>query len=94
MFQLLPPREHYQQARLEAVLYLGVPTHPLCGGQTIYLAPEGDPEEGALVTVPPQHNALNLVYCDTGAASFTKYLSKLTMAPDEHFYIATCTYTE
>ncbi|XP_045453565.1 prolyl 3-hydroxylase sudestada1 [Melitaea cinxia] len=93
-FTLLPPREHYQQARLEAVLYLGVPTHPLCGGQTIYVAPEGDPEEGALVTLPPIHNALNLVYCDTGAASFTKYLSKLTMAPDEHFYIATCTYTE
>ncbi|XP_050355273.1 prolyl 3-hydroxylase sudestada1 [Nymphalis io] len=108
-FTLLPPREYYQQPRLEAVLYLGVPEHPLCGGQTMYVAPEeggeageagdaGDAgeagEEGALVTLPPRHNALNLVYCDAGAASFTKYLSKLTMKPDEHFYIVTCTYTE
>ncbi|CAH2088409.1 unnamed protein product [Euphydryas editha] len=93
-FTLLPPREHYQQPRLEAVLYLGVPAHPLCGGQTVYVAPEGEPDEGALVNLPPRHNALNLVYCDAGAVSFTKYLSKLTMAPSEHFYIVTCTYSE
>ncbi|XP_069362204.1 prolyl 3-hydroxylase sudestada1 [Maniola hyperantus] len=97
-FTLLPPREHYQQPRLEAVLYLGVPDHPICGGQTMYVAPEegegaGD-AEGALVTLPPAHNALNLVYCDAGAAAFTKYLSKMTMTPQEYFYIVTCTYTE
>ncbi|XP_049878555.1 prolyl 3-hydroxylase sudestada1 [Pectinophora gossypiella] len=97
-FTLLPPRSHYQEARLEAVLYLGVPERTLCGGCTTYVAPEeeGEPEAegGALVTVPPVDNALTLVYCDAGAASFTKYLSKMTMRPDECFYILTCTYKE
>ncbi|XP_045504909.1 prolyl 3-hydroxylase sudestada1 [Colias croceus] len=97
-FTLLPTREQYQEPRLEATLYLGVPEHPLCGGQTVYVAPEeaeGEARGGeALVTVPPVHNALNLVYCDAGAASFTKYLSKLTMSEHEQFYILTCTYSE
>ncbi|OWR45000.1 hypothetical protein KGM_204629 [Danaus plexippus plexippus] len=95
-FTLLPPREHYQQPRLEAVLYLGVPKHPICGGQTLYVAPEEGSlaEAEALVTLPPRHNALGLVYCDAGAASFTKYLSKMTMSENECFYIVTCTYTE
>ncbi|XP_038219040.1 prolyl 3-hydroxylase sudestada1 [Zerene cesonia] len=100
-FTLLPTREQYQEPRLEAVLYLGVPEHPICGGQTVYVAPEEAEGEGAagetgeaLVTVPPVHNALNLVYCDAGAASFTKYLSKLTMRENERFYILTCTYSE
>ncbi|XP_030023375.1 prolyl 3-hydroxylase sudestada1 isoform X2 [Manduca sexta] len=97
-FSLLPPREQYQSARLEAVMYLGVGTRPLCGGSTSYVAPEegssSGEHEGALVTLPPIDNALNLVYCDSGAAAFTKYLSKMTMQPDDCFYILTCTYTE
>ncbi|XP_072945347.1 prolyl 3-hydroxylase sudestada1 [Epargyreus clarus] len=100
-FTLIPPREHYQAPRLEAVLYLGVPARAVCGGQTVYVAPEEgrapDAEgevDGALVTVPPRHNALSLVYCDAGAASFTKYLSKMTMKPDDRFYILACTYCE
>ncbi|XP_039747687.1 prolyl 3-hydroxylase sudestada1 isoform X2 [Pararge aegeria] len=95
-FTLLPPREHYERPRLEAVLYLGVPEHPICGGQTLFVAPEEAEAEAetALVTLPPAHNSLNLVYCDAGAACFTKYLSKLTMTPQELFYIVTCTYTE
>lgn len=78
------------------MLYLGVPEHPICGGQTMYVAPEEGAGEadGSLVTLPPLHNALNLVYCDAGAASFTKYLSKMTMRPHQHFYILACTYTE
>ncbi|CAK1542435.1 unnamed protein product [Leptosia nina] len=93
-YTLLPAREQYQEARLEAVLYLGVPTHPICGGQTVYVAPEERDVGEALVTVPPVHNALSLVYCDAGAASFTKYLSKLTMNSHEHFYVVTCSYAE
>ncbi|KAJ0172459.1 hypothetical protein K1T71_011598 [Dendrolimus kikuchii] len=103
-FTLLPPREQYQRPRLEAVLYLGVPDRPLCGGTTAYIAPEEGPhnqgmsslegEGGALVSLPPTNNALNLVYCDAGAASFTKYLSRMTMADNDHFFILTCTYYE
>ncbi|XP_023948489.1 prolyl 3-hydroxylase sudestada1 [Bicyclus anynana] len=95
-FTLLPPREQFAAPRLQAVLYLGVPEHPLCGGQTLFVAPEEAEAEadGALVTLPPVHNALSLVYCDAGAAAFTKYLSKMTMKPHQHFYIVTCTYTE
>lgn len=94
--QLLPPREQYQQPRLEAVLYLGVPPHAICGGATSYVAPEeaDAPGDGALVTLPPTDNALNLVYCDAGAAAFTKYVSKITLRPDQHFFVVTCTYKE
>lgn len=83
------------------MLYLGVPPHPICGGATTYVAPEeagpaadGPPAEAALVTVPPTDNALNLVYCDAGAAAFTKYVSKITLRPDQHFFVVTCTYKE
>ncbi|XP_037976480.2 prolyl 3-hydroxylase sudestada1 [Plutella xylostella] len=94
-FTLLPPREQYLEARLEVVMYLGVPERALSGGATTYLAPEDDAAAApALVTLPPVNNALNLVYCDAGAAGFTKYLSRMTMADDEHFYILTCTYRE
>ncbi|KOB68520.1 2-oxoglutarate and iron-dependent oxygenase domain-containing protein 1, partial [Operophtera brumata] len=98
-FTLIPPREQYQQPRLEAVLYLGAPDRPLYGGVTTYLAPEdpdgaGPHENAALVYLPPEHNTLNLVYCDAGAASFRKYLSKLAMQHDDCFYVLTCTYRE
>lgn len=101
-FQLLPPREQYQDARLDLVMYLGVPSRSLCGGSTIYVAPEDagpssdklGAASGALVTVSPCSNALNMVYCDAGAAKFTKYLSKMTMKPDEYFYVLTCIYRE
>ncbi|XP_041970053.1 prolyl 3-hydroxylase sudestada1 [Aricia agestis] len=92
-WRVLPAREAYAAARLEAVLYLGVPAHVLAGGATTYAAPE-EAGEGALVTVPPVSNALSLVYCDAGAASFTKYVSRLTMSEDECFYMLTCTYSE
>ncbi|XP_047998707.1 prolyl 3-hydroxylase sudestada1 [Leguminivora glycinivorella] len=98
-FTLLPPRSQYASPRLEAVLYLGLPARPVCGAATTYLAPEEHPApnaepDAALVTVPPVSNALSLVYCDAGAAGFTKYLSKMTMAPTDHFFILTCTYRE
>ncbi|XP_063366193.1 prolyl 3-hydroxylase sudestada1 [Cydia amplana] len=98
-FTLLPPRSMYSSPRLEAVLYLGLPARPVCGGATTYLAPEERPAEhpepdAALVTVPPVSNALSLVYCDAGAAGFTKYLSRMTMAPQDHFFMLTCTYRE
>lgn len=91
---------------MEALLYAGV-TRPLCGGSTSYVAVEeaaeaadlGELEEAeeagsALVTVPPQNNALSLVYCDAGAAAFTKYYGKLAARPDDRFYLLTCTYSE
>lgn len=96
--QLIPPRAEYSYPRLEAVLYLGAPTRPLHGAVTTYLAPEeegaGPHDSAALVYLPPEHNALNLVYCDAGAASFRKYLSRLAMQNDDCFYILTCTYRE
>lgn len=79
------------------MLYLGVPPHPICGGTTTFVAPEeadGPSAEAALVTLPPTDNALNLVYCDAGAAAFTKYVSKITLRPDQHFFVVTCTYKE
>lgn len=81
------------------MLYLGAPDRLLYGGVTTYLAPE-DPditephENAALVYLPPDQNTLNLVYCDAGAASFRKYLSKLAMQDDDCFYVLTCTYRE
>ncbi|XP_052749858.1 prolyl 3-hydroxylase sudestada1 isoform X2 [Galleria mellonella] len=110
-YALLPPRARYQQARLEAALYAGVPARPPAGGATTFVAPE-EPDEpaadqpgaaaaaaaaaaaSALVTLPPRSNALALVYCDAGAASFVSYLSKLAMRPHDTFYLLTCTYTE
>lgn len=96
-FTLIPPRSHYQQSRLETVLYLGVPKRPICGGTTTYIAPEETTSEGAdssLVVLPPVSNALNLVYCDSGAASFTKYVSRMTLPQGQCFYILTCTFRE
>ncbi|CAH0718873.1 unnamed protein product, partial [Brenthis ino] len=94
-FTLLPPREHYDSARLEAVLCLGAP-RALRGGVTLYVAPEDAAAAagGALVAVPPRHNALSLVYCDAGATSFTKYVSRLTLAAGRCFYLVVCTYQE
>lgn len=92
-FTLLPPREHYQSPRLEAVYYLGCGA-PLGGGCTTYVAAEEAGSDSTLVCVPPVHNSLSLVYCDPGAASFTKYYSKINVKPDHCFYILTCTYTE
>uniref|UniRef100_A0A2A4IZQ9 Uncharacterized protein n=1 Tax=Heliothis virescens TaxID=7102 RepID=A0A2A4IZQ9_HELVI len=46
----------------------------------------------ALVRVPAAHNALSLVYCDAGAAAFTKYVSRLQ--PRAPVYVLACTYTE
>ncbi|CAH0591721.1 unnamed protein product [Chrysodeixis includens] len=103
-YTLLPPRAHYGAARLHAVLYLGA-GGALCGGNTTYVAPEdggaggadggaGGAGDAALVSVPPAHNALSLVYCDAGAASFTKYVSRLTLPPERCFYVLTCVYRE
>ncbi|CAG5057773.1 unnamed protein product [Parnassius apollo] len=94
-YTLLPAsREAYGSARLEAVLYAGA-SRPLCGGHTSYVAPEDEPDcPDALVTVPPQNNALSLVYCDAGAAAFTKYYARLAARPHDCFYILACTYTE
>ncbi|XP_053616459.1 prolyl 3-hydroxylase sudestada1 [Plodia interpunctella] len=96
-FTLVPPRAHYQRARLELLLYLAAPARALSGGCTTYLAPEDDagaPSDGALVTVPPVSNALSLVYCDKGAASFTKYLARLAAPPHTTFYIVSAVYSE
>lgn len=75
-------------------MYLGVPARAICGGGTTYVAPEEAGAEGALVSLPPANNALNLVYCDAGAASFTKYVSRLTMSDEDRFYILSCSYAE
>ncbi|KAI8440737.1 hypothetical protein MSG28_009076 [Choristoneura fumiferana] len=80
----------------------GLPARRVCGGATSYVAPEEGPSgegsgEGAgaaLVTVPPVSNALSLVYCDAGAAGFTKYVSRMTMPEGDCFYMLTCTYKE
>lgn len=89
-YSLLPPREHYASPRLEASLTLG---KCAAGGVTTYVAPDEPDGGAALVSVPPSHNALTLVYCDSGAAAFTKYVSRLP-APSAPFYMLTCTYHE
>ncbi|XP_068623016.1 prolyl 3-hydroxylase sudestada1 isoform X2 [Battus philenor] len=91
-FTLLPGREEYGRARLEALLYLGVAART-CGGGTTYVCVE-EAEEAALLTVPPQNNALSLVYCDAGAAAFTKYYGRLPAAPTDAFYLLSCSYSE
>ncbi|XP_026736755.1 prolyl 3-hydroxylase sudestada1 [Trichoplusia ni] len=102
-YTLLPPRAHYAAPRLDALLYLGA-AGALCGGHTTYVAPEdggaggaggaGGGADAALVSVPPAHNALSLVYCDAGAASFRKYVSRLTLPPQRCFYVLSCVYRE
>lgn len=88
-YSLLPPRAHYSRARLHAALQLGA-SGARAGGDIVFAAPED--RGAALVHVPPQHNALSLVYCDSGAAAFTKYVSRL--APRPCFYVLACTYHE
>uniref|UniRef100_A0A2H1WUM9 uS12 prolyl 3-hydroxylase n=1 Tax=Spodoptera frugiperda TaxID=7108 RepID=A0A2H1WUM9_SPOFR len=105
-YALLPPRAEYRAPRLEARLMLLPARAPGgAGGTRVYVAPEdagdeaeaeageGGEADGALVSVEPTHNALSLVYCDAGAAAFTKYLTRLAPAP-EPFYVFTCTYVE
>ncbi|KPJ11080.1 2-oxoglutarate and iron-dependent oxygenase domain-containing protein 1 [Papilio machaon] len=94
-FTLLPGRAEYGRARLEALLYCGV-ARRVCGGGTTYVSveEEGGGEGGALLTVPPHSNALSLVYCDAGAAGFTKYYGKLPARRGDRFYLLSCTYVE
>ncbi|XP_075982063.1 prolyl 3-hydroxylase sud1 [Anticarsia gemmatalis] len=91
-YTLLPPRELYAAARLEAALWLGAGGRAAPGGTT-YVAPD-EAEADALVSVAPAHNALSLVYCDAGAAAFTKYVSRLARRPPRPYYLLTCTYRE
>ncbi|RVE51889.1 hypothetical protein evm_003509 [Chilo suppressalis] len=113
-YTLLPPREEYQQPRLEVTMYIGSGigdddsaddsgdasandsgsgSGRGAGGGVVYVAPE-DSAGGALLSLTPHDNALNLVYCDAGAASFTRYLSRLTAPHHPPFYLLTCTYSE
>lgn len=97
-YSLLPPRQAYARARLQALLALGGAARG-AGGSVQFVAPEevgevGEGGEGAaLVSVAPAHNALSLVYCDAGAASFTKYVSRLA-APPQRFYVLSACYHE
>lgn len=91
-YSLLPPRACYQRARLDALLHLRGRRAP--GGAVLYVAPEDGAADAALVSVPPAHNALSLVYADAGAAAFTKYVSRLARAPDLYFYVLAATYHE
>ncbi|CAF4764316.1 unnamed protein product [Pieris macdunnoughi] len=93
-YTLLAGREQYERARLEATLYLGAPAGALSGGQRVYVAPEEAARGEALLTVPPVHNALALVYCDAGAAAFTKYLGRLAAPPHRRHYVLACSYYE
>ncbi|CAH3999883.1 prolyl 3-hydroxylase sudestada1 isoform X2 [Pieris brassicae] len=93
-YTLLAGREQYERARLEATLYLGAPARALSGGQRVYVAPEEAARGEALLTVPPVHNALSLVYCDAGAAAFTKYLGRLAAPPHRRHYVLACSYYE
>lgn len=89
----MPPKGHYAVNELDVILYLGLPSQQICGGCTVYLAPEERDSE-TLITVAMANNALNLVYSDTGTSKFTKYVSKLSLAADQYFYIISCSYRE
>ena len=92
-YSLLPPRAAWLAPRLDALLQLGGAR--AAGGGTLYVAPEDTGgADGALVSVPPAHNALSLVYCDAGAAAFTKYVSRLARAPQHRHYVLAATYHE
>ncbi|KAM3955455.1 prolyl 3-hydroxylase sud1 [Aphomia sociella] len=91
-YALLPPRARYLHARLDALLPLGAPRRTRA--RTAYVAPGDAGAAAALLTLPPRSNALALVYCDAGAASFTAYLSKLAMSPHRCFYVLAATYRE
>ncbi|KAL4720711.1 hypothetical protein ACJJTC_018952 [Scirpophaga incertulas] len=91
-FTLLPPREHYQTARLEVVYCLGGSRSGF-GGHTAVVAPE-DPNGGSLLTVPAVPNALTLVYCDKGAAAFAKYRSRIASRGAPVLYRLVATYRE
>ncbi|KAJ8721125.1 hypothetical protein PYW08_006590 [Mythimna loreyi] len=90
-YSLLPPRAAYARPRLHALLH--VRGARLAAGCTHFVAPE-EPGAAALVSVAPAHNALTLVYCDAGAAAFTKYVSRLACAPEQRFYVLSATYHE
>ncbi|XP_047027753.1 prolyl 3-hydroxylase sudestada1 [Helicoverpa zea] len=88
-YELLPARGAWGAARLEARLWLRGGGG--AGAARLYVAPEEAAGE-ALVRVPATHNALSLVYCDAGAAAFTKYVPRLHPRPP--CYVLACTYTE
>lgn len=96
-YSLLPGRESYGRARLDVLLTLGAGREGGAGGARAlrqYVCPESQGEAESLVCIPPQNNALVLVYADAGATYYTGYISKLAMTSDERFYVVTCTYVE
>lgn len=93
-YSLLAPREQRDAARLEAHLHLGGARGARAGGALAYVAPDEPGAASALLQLPPAHNALSLVYCDPGAAPFTKYVSRLPRPPAPPFYVLACQYRE
>ncbi|CAB3246957.1 unnamed protein product [Arctia plantaginis] len=91
-YSLLAPREQRSSARLDVHLHLGGAR--CAGGALTYVAPDEPGAASALLQLPPAHNALSLVYCDPGAAPFTKYVSRLPRGAATLFYVLACQYSE
>lgn len=99
-------RESYLGNVLEIILYL----NEACGGvATFVYVNQGNEEEekdgededsqsendDVLLTVEPQANSLNMVYCTDGTTRFGKYVSKaVDMTKNKFVYLLSCTFKE
>lgn len=50
--------------------------------------------DAPLLSVEPEANSLNIVYCNEGVTKFGKYVSKAVQMNGEYVYILSCTYKE
>lgn len=91
---------------LDVILYLNEDKHECGVGTYVYVhdsqtdgdggSHEDDNEEpdDVLLTVEPQANSLNIVYCNAGVSRFGKFVSKSVKMENDFVYILCCSYKE
>lgn len=102
-------KENYLGNLLDVILYLnavegGVGTFVYVhqgegedeeeGESSAEMEEEHSENENVLLTVEPQANSLNVVYCTEGTSRFGKYVSKAVDMGGEYVYILSCTFKE
>lgn len=103
-------KENYVGNVLDLILYLNGQKGEATGvGTFVYVNQDNEEIDGeeddegmesdsenndVLLTVEPQANSLNIVYCNEGTTRFGKYVSKAVDMQGEFVYILSCTFKE
>lgn len=94
-------KENYVGNVLDVILYLRTASGMgSSSGSFVYVNQEQDPEnsddegDNIMLTVEPERNSLNMIYCTEGITKFGKYVSKAVDMQDSFVYILCCTYRE